>query len=193
MLIQSWDDWYFIEAQARENDDSLVTTELPPSVSITFWLPTQYVGALSEELLYFDSDVRRASALLPIPAMVPRVMPFAPLLGLAEPVDPRDGRIEFVSGSQEGSVYLLLSALGDAVSVFVNAPSIFYFMRAALHRLPFRIIRIDPTHGNESHDQPTISGHFSRRQADLIEANRITRRMEVQHPTGEVVTIEEFE
>lgn len=195
MRIYEWDDWYSIEAAAREADAVLRDVERPDSVLVQLWIPENYVGAFASEAVQLDSDLRRGAVLLPSRFFSPRAFPFAPLLNLPEPISPLDGQLELLEARREGSLLADLAAVGAIVGPLVDVPTLFFMIRAASRRVPFRI-RIERRNSPQA-DVPDasepIEGHFTDRQADLIESGRLARRIRVEHPSGTTITVEEFE
>lgn len=139
--------------------------------------------------------MRKGSSLLPSRFYAPRVFPFAPLLNLPEPVNTLDGRLEVAAARQEGSLQIDLYAVGLLIGLLVDTPNLFFMLGAATHRFPFRIRlerREDVEDESTQYSEP-IEGSFSDRQAEEIEAQRIRRRMTVDHPSGSRLIVEEFE
>jgi hypothetical protein len=98
--IDSWDDWYAVEAQAREMDSVLSSEIRPEAISLAMWLPNTWVGNIGAELSTFDVEVRRCAVLLPSRSYSPRLFPLAPILNLPEPIHPADGRLELETANQ---------------------------------------------------------------------------------------------
>jgi len=132
----------------------------------------------------------------------PRLFPFTPLLNLPDPINPLDGRLEAVGARRDGSLLFDLEVTGLIVGLLVDTPTLFFSIRALTRRIPFRI-RIERAALSEA-DEPSedqdlegvaneIEGYFSERQAPLIEANRIQRRLMLEYPGGTQLVIEEFD
>lgn len=194
MRINQWDDWYSIEAQAREADAQLDAGLRPDAVPVQLWIPEHYVGVFASEITTLDLDLRRGAVLLPSRMFSPRMFPFAPILNLPEPINSLDGRLELVSARREDSILADLTAVGAMVGLLTDVPTLFFMIRAATRRLPFRI-RFERDRVQDASDtvMEPIEGHFSDRQAHLIEAGRLARRVRIDHPSGVSVIVEEYE
>lgn len=197
MRISQWDDWYSLEATARQWDEGFRESgerAYPQMANVGLWLPLNTAGGVAHELTALDIDLRKGSTLLPTRFYAPRAFPFAPLLNLAEPINELDGRLEVETAQRDESLQIDLTAVGLIISVLVDTPTLFFMLRAAMHRLPFRI-RIERRDAEEELDYypEAIEGHFSDRQAEAIEAQRIARRITLDHVSGSRIQVEEFE
>ena len=185
-----------LEAAARELDSQLSYETPPENLRVNVWVPGHYVHEVFLQLSQLDEDVRRGAVLLPSRFFAPRLVPFAPILNLPSPIDPQDGRLDVVSVTRGESLSIDLEAIGATLGMLVDVPTLFFMIRAATHRLPFRIRverRDQQGQKNPGDLTPPIEGHDSDRQAGLIEAGRIQRRVRVEHPSGLNVVVEEFD